>query len=219
MVHCLRRPSDFLGRYGGEEFVAVLPGTTRRARRSSRNACARPSRRSRSARRVAVRARRHDQRRLRGRVGTLRAEQLVAAADAALLAAKRAAATASSATPRRSTRSRCPRIAGDGSRRSSPIRGSPIVSRVSSPRRAPPRCSSRGRRRALAAARTLAPARATTASISSPPRRSARSRRAYRRDRRRGDLAREVIDYVDHVQVVYRRRGDDEIEPPARDDH
>lgn len=27
MVSCLRRPSDFLGRYGGEEFVAILAGT------------------------------------------------------------------------------------------------------------------------------------------------------------------------------------------------
>ena len=27
MVRCLRRPSDFLGRYGGEEFIAVLAGT------------------------------------------------------------------------------------------------------------------------------------------------------------------------------------------------
>lgn len=27
MVRCLRRPSDYLGRYGGEEFVAVLPST------------------------------------------------------------------------------------------------------------------------------------------------------------------------------------------------
>lgn len=30
MVTALRRPSDFIGRYGGEEFVAVLPGTDAR---------------------------------------------------------------------------------------------------------------------------------------------------------------------------------------------
>ena len=30
MVTSLRRPSDFIGRYGGEEFVAVLPGTDAR---------------------------------------------------------------------------------------------------------------------------------------------------------------------------------------------
>lgn len=27
MVRCLRRPTDYLGRYGGEEFIAVLPNT------------------------------------------------------------------------------------------------------------------------------------------------------------------------------------------------
>jgi hypothetical protein len=91
MVLCLRRPSDFLGRYGGEEFVAVLPTTnavgarivTERLR-AAVEALAIPHASSPCARVATISA---GFATWSGR-GERSADELVAAADAALLRAK-----------------------------------------------------------------------------------------------------------------------------------
>ncbi|MDB4960112.1 MAG: putative response regulator [Myxococcales bacterium] len=91
MVTCLRRPSDFLGRYGGEEFIAVLPNTdavgakiVSERLRSSVEALAIPHAASMCSQVVTITAGFASLRVL----GDLSVDRLVAAADAALLRAK-----------------------------------------------------------------------------------------------------------------------------------
>jgi diguanylate cyclase (GGDEF)-like protein len=91
MVTCLRRPSDFLGRYGGEEFIAILPSTdavgakiVAERLRASVEALGIPHAASMCARVVTITAGFASLRVL----GDLSVDRLVAAADAALLRAK-----------------------------------------------------------------------------------------------------------------------------------
>jgi diguanylate cyclase (GGDEF)-like protein len=91
MVTCLRRPSDFLGRYGGEEFIAVLPNTdavgakiVAERLRASVEALGIPHVASQCARVVTITSGFASLRVL----GDLSVDKLVAAADAALLRAK-----------------------------------------------------------------------------------------------------------------------------------
>jgi diguanylate cyclase (GGDEF)-like protein len=91
MVTCLRRPSDFLGRYGGEEFIAVLPNTdavgakiVAERLRGSVEALGIPHAASTCSTVVTITAGFASLRVL----GDLSVDRLVAAADAALLRAK-----------------------------------------------------------------------------------------------------------------------------------
>src|SRR5262249_9764099 len=93
MVVCLRRPADFLGRYGGEEFIAVLAATdavgarlVAERMRSNVEALAIPHTSSSCALVVTISVGYASAR----PTGSDRLEDLVAAADAALLAAKSA---------------------------------------------------------------------------------------------------------------------------------
>lgn len=91
MVTCLRRPSDFLGRYGGEEFIAVLPNTdavgakiVAERLRAAVEALAIPHEASVCARVVTITAGFASFKVL----GDLTVDKLIAAADTALLRAK-----------------------------------------------------------------------------------------------------------------------------------
>lgn len=91
MVKCLRRPSDFLGRYGGEEFIAVLPNTNAAGAkivaerlRATVEALAIPHATSTCARVVTVTAGFAAMK----PTGDIAMEQLIAVADRALLRAK-----------------------------------------------------------------------------------------------------------------------------------
>jgi len=91
MVVCLRRPSDYLGRYGGEEFIAVLANTdalgarlVAERMRSNVEALGIPHESSRCSRVVTISVGYATTR----PNGTGRPEDIVAAADRALLAAK-----------------------------------------------------------------------------------------------------------------------------------
>ena len=84
------REIDIAGRWGGEEFLLLLPGTDEEGARAARRARARRARRARrsSARTGAVRVTASFG--VAASAGETTAEQLVAAADAALYRAKRA---------------------------------------------------------------------------------------------------------------------------------
>lgn len=91
MVKCLRRPSDYLGRYGGEEFMAVLPNTdavgarlVAERLRASVEALGIPHVASRCARVVTITAGFASLR----VTPDLTMDRLIAVADAALLRAK-----------------------------------------------------------------------------------------------------------------------------------
>ncbi len=91
MVVCLRRPSDYLGRYGGEEFIAVLANTdalgarlVAERMRSNVEALGIPHEASRCARCVTISVGHASAR----PTAAGRPDDLVAAADRALLAAK-----------------------------------------------------------------------------------------------------------------------------------
>jgi diguanylate cyclase (GGDEF)-like protein len=93
MVRCLRRPSDFLGRYGGEEFIAVLPCTdavgaklVAERLRAAVEALGMPHEASACARVITISAGFASFKVL----GDLSLDKLIAAADAALLRAKAA---------------------------------------------------------------------------------------------------------------------------------
>jgi diguanylate cyclase (GGDEF)-like protein len=217
MVHALRRPSDFLGRYGGEEFVAVLPATdasgaaiVAERMRAAVEALAIPHVASPCARIVTISAG------FANRAPDGGAEQLVAAADAALLAAKDAGRNqvVGNARPVDSLR-----VPPGPWRRFAPVIADPWfadrIPRFLAATRAMAVQLAAGSDGALSAARGLATGARDYGldQLRGIATQLDRAARAAATDTVR-ELARELIDYVDHVQVVYRRRGDGEIAGP-----
>ena len=224
MVHCLRRPSDLLGRYGGEEFLAVLPGTNAcgaaivaERLRAAVEALAIPHASSPCARVVTI------------SVGfaslgpsLCTAEQLVAAADAAMLRAKTAGRNRVVGEAQPTTALRLPAYQW---KRFAPVIADPwFADRI-------PAFLAATREDAVVVARAARDRMLDLAALFARKLKASAVEYGFDQLRRtaaelelatRGadaaaiaEYANEIVQYVDHVQVVYRRPVEAPAEPVA----
>ena len=225
MAACLRRPSDYLGRYGGEEFIAVLPNTdavgskiVAERLRAAVEALAIPHAASPCARVVTITAGFASFRTF----GDIPMDKLIAAADAALLRAK---ASGRNRIEGDAPLVRSVRVSAQLWQRFAPVVADPwfadrIPSFLAEVRDESRRITDAVRAGELDRVRSLARALEASAAefgFQVIGRLAASLKQAADLEHREaiGDTAEELLQYVTHVQVVYRRPIDAPSSPLA----